>query len=176
MNSNNNGPFRARHCLVACGRKPNSVPAVSVARRKPRVTTLHLGPPLPTVSSTLPAPFPSREPADHGRPAEAGPRAACACTRWGLPCPVCHQPGGALLPHLFTLTAGNRRRCIFCGTIPDPATGAGGRYPPPCPVVFGLSSVPQAGRRSPVHDVSIDRSARTRPHITEGDADGGTAS
>ena len=30
--------------------------------------------------------------------------AACACTRWGLPCPVRHRPGGALLPHRCTLT------------------------------------------------------------------------
>ena len=26
------------------------------------------------------------------------------CTWWGLPCPLCHQKGGALLPHPFTLT------------------------------------------------------------------------
>ncbi len=28
------------------------------------------------------------------------------CTRWGLPCPGGHPSGGALLPHLFTLTGG----------------------------------------------------------------------
>ena len=36
------------------------------------------------------------------------PHAACvptwSCSGWGLPCPACCQPGGALLPHLFTLT------------------------------------------------------------------------
>ncbi len=36
------------------------------------------------------------------------PYAACvpiwSCSGWGLPCPVCYQSGGALLPHLFTLT------------------------------------------------------------------------
>ena len=67
-------------------------------------------------------------------------RAACACTRWGLPCPDCHQPSGALLPHLFTLTPLLNRhrprrdlqrsvdidlvagRYIFCGTVPSLAT------------------------------------------------------
>ncbi len=40
-----------------------------------------------------------------GTRALADPREpAWACTRWGLPCPVCHQTGGALLPHPFTLT------------------------------------------------------------------------
>ncbi len=28
-----------------------------------------------------------------------------SCSVWGLPCPVHYCPGGALLPHLFTLTA-----------------------------------------------------------------------
>ena len=36
------------------------------------------------------------------------PHAACvptwSCSGWGLPCPFCYQTGGALLPHLFTLT------------------------------------------------------------------------
>src|SRR5689334_356347 len=27
-----------------------------------------------------------------------------SCFGWGLPCPRCHQRGGALLPHHFTLT------------------------------------------------------------------------
>jgi hypothetical protein len=27
-----------------------------------------------------------------------------SCSRWGLPCPSCHQEGGVLLPHHFTLT------------------------------------------------------------------------
>src|SRR4029453_1201559 len=26
-----------------------------------------------------------------------------SCSVWGFPCPPCHQDGGALLPHLFTL-------------------------------------------------------------------------
>ena len=31
-----------------------------------------------------------------------------SCSRWGLPCPLCYQTGGALLPHRFTLTAPER--------------------------------------------------------------------
>ena len=41
-----------------------------------------------------------------------------SCSVWGLPCPVHYCPGGALLPHLFTLTPGrNQRRYVFCGTF-----------------------------------------------------------
>src|SRR4029077_186401 len=41
-----------------------------------------------------------------------------SCSVWGLPCPVHYCAGGALLPHLFTLTRGLRpRRYIFCGTF-----------------------------------------------------------
>ena len=39
-----------------------------------------------------------------GRDRGPGLGAAWLCTRWGLPCPPCHQDGGALLPHHFTLT------------------------------------------------------------------------
>ena len=41
-----------------------------------------------------------------------------SCSVWGLPCPVHCCPGGALLPHLFTLTCGLRlRRYLLCGTF-----------------------------------------------------------
>jgi len=37
---------------------------------------------------------------------------------WGLPCPRHYCRGGALLPHLFTLTpASPPRRYVFCGTF-----------------------------------------------------------
>jgi len=37
---------------------------------------------------------------------------------WGLPCPLHYCRGGALLPHLFTLTGTLRpRRYVFCGTF-----------------------------------------------------------
>ncbi len=119
--------------MVACGHKPNSVSRPT----KVGMTIIHLGSPLPTTSSTLPALMP--------RTMVPGSscfrrRAACACTRWGLPCPDCHQSSGALLPHLFTLTPLLNRyrprrdlqrpfdidlvagRYIFCGTVPSLAT------------------------------------------------------
>src|SRR6187551_4013115 len=34
-----------------------------------------------------------------------------SCFGWGLPCPRCHQRGGALLPHPFTLT------CLAAGGL-----------------------------------------------------------
>src|SRR5882724_3085234 len=41
-----------------------------------------------------------------------------SCSVWGLPCPVHYCAGGALLPHLFTLTSCLRLgRYIFCGTF-----------------------------------------------------------
>jgi len=53
-----------------------------------------------------------------------------SCSVWGLPCPSHYCGGGALLPHLFTLTppflpsladprslAGTAGRYIFCGTF-----------------------------------------------------------
>jgi len=50
------------------------------------------------------------------------------CSAWGLPCPLRHRTGGALLPHPFTLTPGPiRGRSALCGTFPRVA--AAGRYP-----------------------------------------------
>jgi hypothetical protein len=41
-----------------------------------------------------------------------------SCSVWGLPCPQHYCRGGALLPHLFTLTpALPLGRYIFCGTF-----------------------------------------------------------
>ncbi len=41
-----------------------------------------------------------------------------SCSAWGLPCPRHYCRGGALLPHLFTLTpALPPRRYVFCGTF-----------------------------------------------------------
>ena len=72
------------------------------------------------------------------------------CTRWGFPCRVACASRGALLPHLFTITAGLRRRLsVFCGTfrrnvfqrssrVYPGRTGPG--YVASCPAVFGLSS------------------------------------
>src|SRR6266852_1036589 len=41
-----------------------------------------------------------------------------SCSVWGLPCPEHYCSGGALLPHLFTLTLDSRY--VFCGTEPKP--------------------------------------------------------
>ena len=44
-----------------------------------------------------------------------------SCSVWGLPCPPDYPCGGALLPHLFTLTAAlPPRRYVFCGTFRPP--------------------------------------------------------
>ncbi len=41
-----------------------------------------------------------------------------SCSVWGLPCPLHYCRGGALLPHLFTLTpALPPGRYVFCGTF-----------------------------------------------------------
>src|ERR1019366_1297521 len=41
-----------------------------------------------------------------------------SCSVWGLPCPAHYCSGGALLPHLFTLTSAlPLRRYVFCGTF-----------------------------------------------------------
>ena len=54
-----------------------------------------------------------------------------SCSRWGLPCRLCCQRRGALLPHHFNLAAARAgRRCDFCGAVPQVALG--GRYPSPC--------------------------------------------
>jgi hypothetical protein len=42
---------------------------------------------------------------------------AWACTRWGLPCPGCHHPSGALLPHPFTLTCAPVRAGAIGGLL-----------------------------------------------------------
>ena len=45
-----------------------------------------------------------------------------SCSVWGLPCPEHCCSGGALLPHLFTLTTPQRDgRYVFCGTSRIPA-------------------------------------------------------
>src|SRR5258708_37709929 len=41
-----------------------------------------------------------------------------SCSVWGLPCPPHYCAGGALLPHLFTLTCAFRPgRDVFCATL-----------------------------------------------------------
>src|SRR6185503_11430002 len=46
-----------------------------------------------------------------------------SCFGWGLPCPACHQAGGALLPHRFTLTCFHRRFTFCCTVLRVTSTG-----------------------------------------------------
>ena len=90
---------------------------------------IHLGRALPRGSSNLPGSR-SRRSGGRGRATLDSPIRSCSA--WGLPCPLRHRKGGALLPHPFTLTPGpNRGRSALCGTFPRVATA--GRYPACCP-------------------------------------------
>src|SRR4029079_6683147 len=120
----------------------------SCPRRRPcerrRVAIIPLGPRLPAGSSNLPGGF-------SGASLEGPP--IWSCSVWGFPCPGCHHPGGALLPHHFTLACTGcpaHRRCIFCGTFPEVTLA--GRWPAHCPLESGLSS-PAERRRGdrPAH-------------------------
>ena len=51
-----------------------------------------------------------------------------SCSVWGLPCPLHYCGGGALLPHLFTLTlALPPRRYVLCGTSRQPGLNPASR-------------------------------------------------
>src|SRR5271170_7380130 len=99
------------------------------------VTAIPLGRRLPDASSNLPGrPDLDTDPKTlsrfHARVLRAVP--IRSCSRWGLPCRRRCRRRGALLPHLFTLTAGIRnapRRYVLCGTFPRLAPA--GRYPAP---------------------------------------------
>ena len=91
-------------------------------------TVIHLGPPSPAASSGLPGCGAGHAIASLFGLASSGVyRAVGGCPR-----------RGALLPHLFTLTAGSRRRSVFCGTFRRLAPPR--RYLAPCPAKPGLSS------------------------------------
>jgi len=67
-----------------------------------------------------------------GRPPKPRAVPIRSCSRWGFPCRRRCRRRGALLPHLFTLTAAIRyapRRYVLCGTFPRLAPA--GRYPAP---------------------------------------------
>ena len=58
------------------------------------------------------------------------------------------------------VSSAGHRRCDFCGAVPDDAVTsvAGGRYPPPCPAVLGLSSNrDEPDPRPPPHAIAIVR-------------------
>ena len=81
----------------------------------PGGTVIPLGRALLRGSSDLPGGCDA--PSRHVPEAEAsGSLPIWSCSVWGLPCPPHYCGGGALLPHLFTLTR-LRRRYVFCGTF-----------------------------------------------------------
>ena len=91
--------------------KPGSVHAASGAGR-PFLWDGPYGPPRATNpgdgSKILPRPC--------FRTAPAAP--IRSCSRWGLPCQPCHQGCGALLPHRFTLAAGEPEAVCFLWHCP----------------------------------------------------------
>ena len=119
---------------VRAARKPNSVPRRGCPRRGDGHASS------PAVSRRVERPTRKLGQAALGR------FPIWSCSMRGLPCPGHRCPGGALLPHLFTLTAPRReRRFVFCGTF-LPVTRTGG-YPAHCLVEFGLSSRSRRSRR-----------------------------
>ncbi len=76
-----------------------------------------------------------------------------SCSRRGLPCGLCYQIPGGLLPHRFTLTVGSagrgpaRRRFVFCGAFRRVTPP--GRYPAPLPLGVRTFLAPLQARGHP---------------------------
>ena len=82
-------------------------------------TIIPLGPPSLADSSDLPGSSAHR--ADTHTAVKLYFSPIWSCSVWGLPCAVHCCPAGALLPHLFTLTATlPPRRYLLCGTFRQP--------------------------------------------------------
>ncbi len=144
-------PFRRpRRSRAETSCKPSSV--ARNFRRRSDLAVISLGMSLPTPSST--PPVPTRGPRAHrcGRSLSMH-GTACACTRWGLPCPVRHRSGRCALTAPFQpyLRPKSHRRFVFCGTFPDPQPA--GRWVLPTTVVLPCSDFPRriidATARSP---------------------------
>ncbi len=90
-----------------------------------------------------------------------------SCSVWGLPCPPHYCGGGALLPHLFTLTPRIRRctrRYVFCGTSRKPGLNPASRTLSGtllCGVRTFLSQRPKAPK-------ATVRSSCQQPHYMRG--------
>ena len=116
------------------------------------VTVIHLGWPLPTTSSALPA---------------CSRRAALERTLSGLApdgvyrADLVTQAAGGLLHHRFTLAPTTcepvRGRSVLCGTVPRVTPG--GCWPPSCPSEPGPSSAVVAHRRDRPPDSSARQSS-----------------
>ena len=100
------------------------------------VTAIRLGRRLPGASSNLPERLARTDPRTWPRTTPIR-----SCSRWGLPCRLRCRTRGALLPHRFTLAAGQIRDAargglLFCGTVPEArlavaGANSAGRYPAP---------------------------------------------
>ncbi len=108
---------------------PNPATAISLDRR------------LPVGSSTRPALYPADRRYRNSRVnPESSERELLALARGGVcPAPPVTKRAVRSYRTISPLPQRALRRFIFCGTFPDPQR-AGGSYPPPCPVVLGLSS------------------------------------
>ena len=88
-------------------------------------------------------------------PAKASSLPIWSCSVWGLPCPEHYCPGGALLPHLFTLTPASRPgRYAFCCAF---------RLPILTPASRTLSGTLLCGVRTFLH--LLAKTAITQPNI-----------
>ena len=145
-------PFRRpRRQWTETSCKPSSVGRLF--RRRSGLAVISLGMSSPTSSST--PPVPTRGPRAHrdGR-GHSMRGTACACTRWGLPCPVRHRSGRCALTAPFHpyLRPKSHRRFLFCGTFPDPQPAS--RWVLPTTVVLPCSDFPRR---------EIDATARSPP-------------
>ena len=129
-------------------RKPDSVPH----RRSGEVTTMTLGPPLPTASNALPG-----GPNDAGRvfPPYSGFLPVRFTKPRRSPAPLVRSYRTVSpLPRCCPKTA--KGRSTLCCT--SSGLAAGGRYPPPCPMESGLSSP----RHTPKDETSSGRLCDSR--------------
>ena len=115
-------PFRSFPGGRACVTTGPVSRILSPSRKAGRGTVIPLGPTSRWGSSDLPGSWTRRAgpcpPPVLSRPSLAGRESSAeqaggsspiwSCSVWGLPCPAHYCPGGALLPHLFTLTPTNR--------------------------------------------------------------------
>ena len=85
-----------KYARMAC--KPDSVQGLPLWMTIPLALRLLAG--SSRQPGSLGAKFPCRHPLPGRRTIPIR-----RCSRWGLPCQVCYQPRGGLLPHRFTLTA-----------------------------------------------------------------------
>ncbi len=101
--------------------KPNSVCGIAPAGRSFLWATHCCG-----AQATYPEVVTRRADTCLGRTRDSLP--IWSCSVWGLPCPLHYCDGGALLPHLFTLTSALQPgRYVFCGTFRRPGLSSASR-------------------------------------------------